>query len=258
MEESGHIYGRRAVLEALRSSPDRVNKLFIAEGTRGRTMNEIRDLARRHRVVTKTLPRRALERYAPDAAHQGVVASMAPVSYADVDDMLEPRREGRSALILVLDGITDPQNFGAILRTADAAGVSGVIIPRHRSVGLSPVVAKQSAGAAHYVPVARVPNTAAVIDKLREHGVQTVGAAGDAEMTMYEIDFKLPTALVIGSEGAGLRPLVRRKCELTARIPMEGRISSLNAGVAAAVILYESVRQRSGPSSTRSITSNPP
>ncbi len=258
MEESGHIYGRRAVLEVLRSSPDRVSKLFIAEGSRGRTTNEIRELARRHRVVTKTLPRRALERYAPEAAHQGVVASVAPVSYADADELIELYPKGKPALILVLDGITDPQNFGAILRTSEAVGVSGVIIPRHRSVGLTPVVAKQSAGAAQYVPVARVANIATTVDRLKENGIQTVGAAGDADTTMYEIDFKLPTALVIGSEGTGLRSLVRRKCELTARIPMGGKISSLNASVAAAVLLYESVRQRAGLSSNRSITSNPP
>lgn len=245
MKESEYIYGRRAVLEALRSAADRVNKLFIAQGARGgETMGEIRELAKRNRVVTKVLPKRALERYAPGASHQGVVASMAPVSYADADDLARPHRDGEPALIIVLDGITDPQNLGAILRTAEAVGAGGVIIPRHRSAALTSVVAKHSAGASQFIPVARAPNIARIIDTLKENGVQTVGAAGDAETTIYEVDFTLPTAIVIGSEGTGLRPLVRKKCDLLARIPMRGKISSLNASAAAAVVLYEALRRR--------------
>lgn len=244
MDESGYIYGRRAVLEALRASAERVNKLFIAQGIRGETINEIRELARQNRVVTKTLPRRGLERYAPAGSHQGVVASMAPQSYADADDLMRPYQDGEPALLLALDGITDPQNFGAILRTAEAVGVGGIIIPRHRSVALTAVVAKHSAGASEFVPVARVPNIARAVDQINENALQTVGTAGDAEATIYEIDFTQPTAIVIGSEGAGLRPLVRKKCGVVARIPMRGRIASLNASAAAAVVLYEALRQR--------------
>lgn len=246
MGESGYIYGRRTVLEILYSSPERVNKLFIAEGDHGPTIAEIRELAQRNRVVTKFLPKHALNRYAPGTAHQGVVASVSPVRYAEADTLVEPYPEGKPTLLLLLDGLTDPQNFGAILRTAEAVGVNGVIIPRHRSVGLTSVVAKHSAGASEYVPVARVPNIATIADTLNSNGLQTVGTAGDAEKTIYEIDFTLPTAIIIGSEGTGIRPLVRRNCSAMARVPMQGKIASLNASVAAAVVLYEALRQRRG------------
>jgi 23S rRNA (guanosine2251-2'-O)-methyltransferase len=258
MGETEYIYGRRAVLEALRSSAERVNKLFIAEGTRGRTITQIRELARRRKVVTNTLPRRGLERYVSGGAHQGVVASVAPVDYADADELITPCHEGKPALLLLLDGITDPQNLGAILRSADAVGVDGVIVPRRRSVGLTPVVAKHSAGASRHVRVARVTNIATTIDALKENGIQTVGMAGDAGRTIYDVDLTSPMGIVIGSEGAGLRPLVRRKCDLEARIPMQGKVSSLNASVAAAVVLYEALRQRADARSARFITSNPP
>ncbi|MBI4831836.1 MAG: 23S rRNA (guanosine(2251)-2'-O)-methyltransferase RlmB [Candidatus Lindowbacteria bacterium] len=258
MEDTGYVYGRRSVAETLRSSPDRVNKLFIAEGAHGPAIDEIRELAKRHRVVTKFLPKQAIGKYAPEAVHQGVVASVTPVDYADADDVIQSSKGGKPALILVLDGITDPQNFGAILRTAEAAGVGGVIIPRHRSVALTSVVAKHSAGAVEYVPVARVVNIAMTIDNLKEKDIRTVGTSDDAERTIYEIDFALPTAILVGSEGEGLRPLVRSKCDEIARIPMLGRISSLNASVAAAVVLYEAVRQRTGGSPTRSMSANPP
>ncbi len=232
------------MLEALRASAERINKLFIAQGARGETISEIRELAKQNRVVTKTLPKRALERYAPAGPHQGVVASIAPQGYADADDLMQPYHNGEPALVLALDGITDPQNFGAILRTAEAVGVGGVFIPRHRSVSLTPVVAKHSAGASQFVPIARVPNIAPAVDSLKDSGLQAVGAADEAEATIYDIDFTQPTAIVIGSEGGGLRPLVRKKCDVLARIPMRGRISSLNASAAAAVILYEALRQR--------------
>ncbi|MBI5116458.1 23S rRNA (guanosine(2251)-2'-O)-methyltransferase RlmB [Candidatus Poribacteria bacterium] len=246
MNEAGYIYGRRTVAETLRSSASRVNKVLIAEGAHGDVIDEIRRLANQNRVVMKFMPRRALEKYAPEAVHQGVIASVTPVDYAEPEEVMQARKGEKPALVVVLDGITDPQNFGAILRTAEAAGASGVMIPRHRSVALTSVVAKHSAGAVQYIPVARVANTAMTVDHLKENGVQAVGTAGDAERTIYEIDFLLPTAIIIGSEGTGLRPLVRRKCDHMARIPMLGKISSLNASVAAAVILYEAVRQRVG------------
>jgi 23S rRNA (guanosine2251-2'-O)-methyltransferase len=259
MEESGFIYGRRAVLELLASAPETVNKLFVAEGGRGRTIGEIWDLAKKNRIEVKIVPRRALNRYVPPpAVHQGIVASVAPVSYAEVDDLIEPYKEGKPSLIVILDEISDPQNFGAILRTSEAVGVWGVLIPRHRSVGLTAVAAKHSAGASEYVPVARVTNIAIIVQSLNESGFQTVGAAGDAEKTIYEVDFTIPTAIVIGSEGAGLRPLVRKRCSESARIPMAGKIESLNASVAAAVFLYEAFRQRTFFSSERSRMINPP
>ena len=244
MKESEYIYGRRAVLEALLSSAGRVNKLFVAKGSRGKAINDIRALARTNKVVTKTLPKSALERYVQTKSHQGVVASVAPVDYADAAELMEPYQKGKPALILALDGLTDPQNFGAILRTADAVGANGVFISRHRSVALTSVVAKHSAGASQYVPVARVPNIATLIDSLGENGFQTVGTAGDAGTTIYEIDFTVPTAIIIGAEGKGIRPLARKKCDITASIPMRGKIASLNASVAAAIVLYEALRQR--------------
>jgi 23S rRNA (guanosine2251-2'-O)-methyltransferase len=244
MGESEYIYGRRTVLEALQSSAERMNKLFIAQGARGESIGEIRDLAKRNRVVTKVLPKRGLERYAPGASHQGVVASMAPVSYAEADDLVQPYPDGRPALVVLLDGITDPQNLGAILGTAGGVGATGVMIPRHRSASLTSVVAKHSAGASQFIPVARVPNIVPVIETLKENGLQVVGAAGEADTTIYEVDLTQPVAIVIGSEGTGLRPLVQKKCDLLARIPMRGKISSLNANAAAAVVLYEALRQR--------------
>ncbi len=244
MQQPEYIYGRRTVLEALRSSADRVNKLFIAQGAHGEAIGEIRELAKRNRVVTKMLPKRGLERYAPGASHQGVVASMAPVSYADADDLMAPYPGGEPTLVVVLDGITDPQNLGAILRTAEAVGAAGVFIPRHRSASLTSVVAKHSAGASQFIPVARVPNIVRAIESLKENDIQTIGMTGDAEKTIYDIDFTAPTAIVIGSEGTGIRPLVRKKCDLSARIPMRGKISSLNASAAAAVVLYEALRRR--------------
>jgi 23S rRNA (guanosine2251-2'-O)-methyltransferase len=174
------------------------------------------------------------------------VASVAPVEYAEVEQIIQPFKEGKPALIVILDEISDPQNFGAILRTCDAVGAAGVLIPRHRSVGLTSIVAKHSAGASQYVPVGRAPNLANIVEVLNESEIQTVATAGDAEATIYQIDFTPPTAIVIGSEETGVRPLVRRKCMRAARIPMLGRISSLNASVAAAVVLYEALRQRMG------------
>ena len=245
MEESGYTYGRHAVLEILRSAPQRVNKVFLAEGDHGQIVGEIRELAKRNRIVIKIVPRRALSRYVPrGTSHQGVIASVAPVAYADIEDVSQPFQNSQPSLILLLDGITDPQNFGAILRTAEATGAAGVIIPRHKSVGLTPVVAKHSAGASEYVPVARAGNLAQLIDRLKKEEWQVIGAAGDSEKTLYQADFKPPTAIVIGSEGAGLRRLVRQKCDHLVSIPMTGKIGSLNASVAAGVILYEALRQR--------------
>ncbi len=244
MKQRDYVYGRRAVLEVIRSSPDRINKLFIAEGAHGRTIDEIRELARQKRLVTKILPKRALDRHVAGAAHQGVAASVSPVRYANIDDLTEAYYGEKPALLLLLDGITDPQNFGAILRTADAVGADGVIIPRHRSVSLSATVAKHSAGASEYVPVARTPNIAGILDKLADIGFQVVGTACNASATIYEIDLTRPTAIVIGSEGGGIRPIVRKKCDFVASIPMYGKVSSLNASVAAAVVLYEALRQR--------------
>ncbi|GAB4349353.1 MAG: 23S rRNA (guanosine(2251)-2'-O)-methyltransferase RlmB [Candidatus Abyssubacteria bacterium] len=244
MEESDYIYGRHAVLEALRACPERVNKLFIAEGTQGRAVREIHELARRAKVVVKILPRKALERYAAGEVHQGVAASVSPVEYAEPDELMHPYRNGNPALLLVLDSVTDPQNLGAILRTAEAVGVDGVYIPRHRAVGLTAMVAKHSAGASQFVPVARITNVAATVDMLNGNGFQTVATTGDAQPTIYEIDLRPPTAIVIGSEGTGIRPLVQRKCTSSARIPMRGKISSLNASAATAVVLYETLRQR--------------
>ncbi len=259
MDETGYVYGRRAVLEILNASPGRINKIFLAEGGRGHTVGEILELAKKNRIIVKFVPRHALNKFVPtSAAHQGIVASVAPVEYAEVENIIEPHEGEMPSLVVVLDEISDPQNFGAILRTAEAVGASGILIPRHRSVGLTAVAAKHSAGASEYVPVARVTNIAMIVQTLNENGFQTVGTAGDAERTLYEIDFTVPTAIVIGSEESGIRPLVRRRCTTMARIPQQGRISSLNASVAAAIFLYEAFRQRRFPSSSRSSTANPP
>lgn len=238
------IYGVLPVLEALRSRARSVERVVIAEGVREHRLAEIAEAARGAGIRIDRISRDALDRLVePGANHQGVAAFAAAVSYAEADDILDAASE--PALLLVLDGVEDPRNLGAILRSAECAGVDGVFIPSRRAAGLTDTVAKASAGAVEYVKVAKVGNVNNLIAELKERGIWVVGASGDAELTHTEWDWTRPTALVMGAEGHGLHRLVAENCDALVKIPMYGRISALNVSVATGVILFEARRQRS-------------
>jgi len=239
------IEGRQPVLEALRSGRA-VNRILLArDGERQGVIGEILKLAHERGIPFEYVDRKALEKGASTAAHQGVLAYAAAKEYVGLENLLSISREkGEQPLYCILDGLEDPHNLGAILRTADAAGIHGLIIRNRREVGLTPVVAKASAGAIEYVPVARVANIAQAIEQLKKNGVWVVGIEACGNVTFDKVDFSLPTAIVIGGEGTGIADLVRKKCDVLASIPMRGRLSSLNASVAAALVMYEAFRQR--------------
>ena len=245
-EADGLIEGRNAVIEALRAGTP-IDKIYIARGETDATLGHIASTARGKGVVVTEADRRKLDGMSRTKSHQGVIAIAAVRAYAEVDDLLNAAREkGEPPLILVCDELSDPHNLGAVIRTADAAGAHGVIIPKRRSAGLTATVGKTSAGAVAHVPVARVPNLPALLKELKEAGVWVFGAAMDGATPLYQADLKGPAAIVIGSEGAGMGRLVAESCDFTVSIPMFGKINSLNASAAAAVLLYEAVRQRMG------------
>jgi len=237
------IYGVLPVLEALRAESRIIEKIAIAEGVHEKRLGEIFELARAKGMVVNRTPRQKLNELAGDGAnHQGVVAFASSAAYTGLDDILD--RIGRDALLLLLDGVEDPRNFGAILRTAECAGVDGVIIPERRAVGLTETVAKSSAGATEYIPVAKAPNLNRLIEDLKKKNIWVVGTSADAEMDHVEWDWTRPTALVLGGEGRGIHRLVAENCDVLVKIPMYGKIQSLNVSVAAGVILFEARRQR--------------
>ena len=241
----GMIEGRNAVTEALRSG-QAIDKLYIAKGETDRTLGRIAAQARKAGIVVVEADRRKLDAMSATHAHQGVIAMAAAAEYVSVEDLLRIAQErGEKPLIVVCDEISDPHNLGAIIRTAECAGAHGVIIPKRRSAGLTPVVAKTSAGAVSYLPVARVPNIPALLKELKERGLWVFGTAAEGNTTLYNADLKDGAAIVIGSEGDGMSRLVRENCDFLVSIPMRGRLSSLNASAAAAILLYEAVRQRS-------------
>ncbi len=243
-ENDGIIEGRNAVIEALRAGVA-IDKIFLARGETDSALGHIASAAREKGIVVVDADRRKLDGMSRTHAHQGVIAQAAVRAYASVDDILSAAREkGEKPLILVCDELSDPHNLGAVIRTADAAGAHGVIIPKRRSAGLTAIVGKTSAGAVAHVPVARVPNLPALLRELKEEGIWVFGAAMEGSTPLYQADLKGPAAIVIGSEGAGLGRLVKESCDFTVSIPMLGRINSLNASAAAAVLLYEAVRQR--------------
>lgn len=240
----GLIEGRNALTEALRSGRT-VDKVYVAEGSTDRSLTRLAAQAREAGAVVVTVDRRKLDLMSPTGAHQGVIASVAAHEYATVEEILEhAAQKGEPPLIVICDELSDPHNLGAILRTAECAGAHGVIIPKRRSVGLTAVVAKTSAGAVEYLPVARVSNIANTIRELKERGVWVYGTAADADSELYRTDLTGPAAIVIGNEGEGMGKLVKDSCDVLVSIPMKGQISSLNASAAAAVILYEALRQR--------------
>ena len=245
-EADGVIEGRNAVIEALRAG-EAIDKIYLQKGETDKTLGHIASKARAAGVVVVEADRRKLDAMSRTHAHQGVIALAAVREYVSVDDILAIAREkGEPPLIVVCDELSDPHNLGAVIRTADAAGAHGVIIPKRRSAGLTAVVGKTSAGAVAHVPVARVPNLPALLKELKEEGVWVFGTAADGTTPLYQADLKGPAAIVIGSEGTGMGRLVAENCDFTVSIPMFGKINSLNASAAAAVLLYEAVRQRMG------------
>ncbi|WP_037291622.1 23S rRNA (guanosine(2251)-2'-O)-methyltransferase RlmB [Saccharibacillus sacchari] len=241
------IAGKHSVAEALRAGRS-INKIWIAEGAQQKQMQPILTEAKNRGVVVQTADKRKLDTLVPGIQHQGVVAQAAPYVYAEVEDLLAAAAaKDEDPFLIILDEIEDPHNLGSILRTADCTGVHGVIIPKRRSAQVNATVSKTSAGAAEYVPVARVTNLAQTMEKLKEAGVWIAGTDVRAEGEIYDTDvFKGPLALVIGNEGEGMGRLVREKCDVLIKLPMQGRINSLNASVAAGVVMYEVLRQRSG------------
>jgi 23S rRNA (guanosine2251-2'-O)-methyltransferase len=246
MSELEKVYGVHAVEALLRHHPKRVKQLWLAEGRQDPRLLALVELARQARVSTASRDRRELDEWA-EGVHQGVVAEVSP-SQVWGENMLEELLERAEAppLLLVLDGVTDPHNLGACLRTADAAGALAVIVPKDKSATLNATVRKVACGAAEVIPLVAVTNLARTLEKLRQRGLWIVGTAGEAEQDIYALDMRGPTVLVMGAEGKGMRRLTREHCDYLARLPMSGSVSSLNVSVATGVCLFEAVRQRRG------------
>jgi 23S rRNA (guanosine2251-2'-O)-methyltransferase len=243
------IEGRHPVLEALRAGRS-ISKLLLSRDVqRHSIIGEILHECRKQGMLVEHVDPRVIQKLSPTGRHQGVLALVAAKEYASLDDLLAvSKKRNEPALLVILDGIQDPQNLGAIVRTADAAGVHGVIIPERRAVGLTAAVARASAGALEHVPVARVTNITQTMRLLGERGIWTVGIDPAGKKDYTQVDYRQPSALVIGAEGKGVSHLVRERCDLLASIPMKGRVESLNASVAAALVMYEALRQREATS----------
>lgn len=231
------VYGVNPVLEALKAHPQDVVRVLIERGKAERVQRAANEAG----VRVDEVLHGELSHRARGGVHQGVGAELAEFRYAELEDLLEAN------FLLVLDGVTDPQNLGALVRSAHALGAQGVVLPKDRAVGVTPAAFKAAAGALEHCPVARVTNLPRALVQIKEAGIWTVALAADANKDLRDVDLRAPTALVLGSEGAGVRPLVRKTCDHVARIPMEGKIGSLNVAAAGAVALYEVARQRSTP-----------
>jgi 23S rRNA (guanosine2251-2'-O)-methyltransferase len=238
------IAGKNPVLEALQAGRP-LNKIMLAQGLKRSSVKEIMDLARTRGIPYQFVVREKLDALVAGNIHQGIVAQTGVKEYIDWEEIIEKaQQKGEDPFIVLLDGLEDPRNLGAILRTAEAVGVHGVIIPKHRSVSLTTTVARSSAGAVEYVPVARVTNLPLVMERLKEKGCWIVGAAPQAEQKYFEADLKGPLVVVLGSEGKGMGKLVKEKCDFLVSIPMLGQVNSLNVSVAGALLFYEIIRQR--------------
>ena len=241
--EESRIEGRNAVLEAFRSGKT-IDKLYVLDGCQDVPEKSITTEARKHDTIINYVAKERLDQLSETGKHQGVIAVSAAYEYAEVEDILAAAEEkGEAPFIIILDGIEDPHNLGAIIRTANQAGAHGVIIPKRRAVGLTPTVARTSAGAINYTPVAKVTNISNTMKELKDKGMWFVCADMDGTR-MYDLDLTGPIGLVIGNEGEGVSPLVKKNCDMVASIPMKGDIDSLNASVATGVLAYEIVRQR--------------
>lgn len=243
MENNEWIIGKNPVLEALRAERD-INKIWIAEGSNKGQMQQVIGLAKQAGVIVQYVPKQKLD-HTVSGNHQGVAASVAAYQYAEVEDLFDKAAaKNEDPFFLILDEIEDPHNLGSILRTADAAGVHGVIIPKRRAVGLTAAVAKASTGAIEHVPVARVTNLARTMEELKEKGIWIVGTDASGKQDFRQMDAKMPLAIVIGSEGKGIGRLISEKCDFLIRLPMVGKVTSLNASVAASLLMYEVYRKR--------------
>jgi 23S rRNA (guanosine2251-2'-O)-methyltransferase len=237
------IYGIHAVAEALKARGRGFEYVAVARERHDGRVQRLVSECRSSGVPVRAVPRQELERLAGTASHQGVVAVASEKQYADVDDLLAKRR-GQHAFLLVLDGIEDPHNLGAIIRTADAAGADGIVIPERRAVGVTATVAKASAGAAEHLPMAKVTNVSRTLEQLKQQNIWTVGLDERGDRAYDQLDYNMHCALVLGAEGKGLHEQVRKHCDFVVSIPMLGRVPSLNVSVAAAVVMYEVARQR--------------
>jgi 23S rRNA (guanosine2251-2'-O)-methyltransferase len=240
------LYGMHALQAVLSREPHRILELFIAKGRDDERLHEIVNLARKHRISVQFAQRKVLDDKAQGEQHQGVLAralAAKPLGESDLDEILVQQDK---PFLLILDGVTDPHNLGAVLRSADAAGVHAVIVPKDKSATLNPTVRKVACGAADVIPLIQVTNLARTITDIQEQGVWVVGTAGEATQLVYDVDFSGPTAIVMGAEGKGMRRLTREKCDDLIKLPMFGSVSSLNVSVATGICLYEVVRQRGG------------
>lgn len=237
------IMGKNPVIEALKSGRD-INKILIAEGSQGGQMQQVIGLAKASSVFVQFVPKKKLDQMA-EGNHQGVIAQVAAYQYAEIDDLFHTaEKKNEAPFFLLLDEIEDPHNLGSIMRTADAVGAHGIIIPKRRAVGLTATVAKASTGAIEHIPVVRVTNMARTIDELKEKGVWIAGTDAKGKEDYRQFDGTLPLGLVIGSEGKGMGRLIRDKCDFLIHLPMAGHVTSLNASVAAALLMYEVYRKR--------------
>jgi 23S rRNA (guanosine2251-2'-O)-methyltransferase len=246
---SRFVYGVNPVLEALKAHPRDVVRVVVERGREGRRSEgaeRVADTAAQAGVRVDEVPRGDLSRRSRGGVHQGVGAELAEFRYVELDDLFQT--VSGAAFLLVLDGVTDPQNLGALVRSAHALGAHGVVVPKDRAAGITPAAFKAAAGALEHCPIARVTNLSRALEQMKEQGIWTVALAAEGDKTLAEIDLCVPTALVLGSEGAGVRPLVRKTCDHVARIPMAGDVGSLNVAAAGAVALYEVARQRAARS----------
>ncbi|MBM7694339.1 23S rRNA (guanosine2251-2'-O)-methyltransferase [Peribacillus deserti] len=238
-----YIIGRNPVQEALRSNRE-INKIWIAEGAQKGSMQPIIAMAKEANIMLQIVPRKKIDQMS-DGNHQGVIAQVAAYDYAEIDDLFKKAEErNEDPFFLILDEIEDPHNLGSIMRTADSSGVHGIIIPKRRAVGLTATVAKASTGAIEYIPVVRVTNLSRAIEELKERGVWIAGTDAKANQDYRKIDGKMPLAIVIGSEGKGMGRLIKEKCDFLFHLPMAGKVTSLNASVAAGLLMYEVYRKR--------------
>ncbi len=250
-EDSTPLFGRNPVLELLRAAARTVDEVAILADGRGPALQELLTLARSRGVKVSYRTRDQLTAMAGTAHHQGVVARVAETSYATLDDLLAiPGNRHEPAFFMALDRVQDPRNLGAVLRSADAAGVHGVVLPKHQAVGITPAAAKTAMGAAEHVPVARETNIVQVLDILKKESIWVMGATAQGGRDPWTVDLTSPLCLVLGGEGEGLRPLVARTCDLLLTLPMRGKIGSLNVSAAATALCYEVVRQRTAGAKT--------
>jgi 23S rRNA (guanosine2251-2'-O)-methyltransferase len=242
-ENNDYIIGKNPVMEALRSERD-INKILIAESSQRGQMQQLIQLAKEANVIVQFVPKKKIDQIS-DENHQGVLAYIAAYQYAEMDDLFAAaEKKNEPPFFLLLDEIEDPHNLGSIMRTADAVGAHGIIIPKRRAVGLTATVAKASTGAIEHIPVVRVTNMARTIDELKERGIWIAGTDASGKQDYRQFDGTLPLGLVIGSEGKGMGRLVRDKCDFLINLPMAGKVTSLNASVAAAILMYEVYRRR--------------